>query len=761
MEMTTWNDRPDSSGAPGAGPVLRRRPAASSRQRRHSAPLRPIAIPWAVTAALLASSCSTFRSEAGAPTPGRPSRPVQPAPIASVYPAYDYTNTYWSAESYRDDDRFVTYQAWSADSNKYTYTWYPASRNFRITGFQDANHSFRLTDRGSSAWHDGIYVIDRHSDWWITNDDDNDPARDAAAEQQEMPPVYHDASYVPTTVSYSLLAARDREESATFDFQDATRHWWGSLPQDQKTRNGEPTIRSNNNVAAIRYHDRYYVAIRTSAIHWAMDLPGGDYNIDSDDWSSCAPGKTGDLSACNVTHLLVFSAPAPATPADGVNAGQWRVETNVWLNRDVREPQFLITSDPAYGESLKLYFFAGGRKRFDWEVEYTYYVEKRGPTAVWSSPRKLDTSNRPAEYFEKYVEWSKGYIAWRIKTVVHSQHNGGRPLHYMLRYKGTHYDFTNPDGTPNTTPNTRIEFVASENGVNWFPVRDLYVTPRIQTTSTNPVDRIAAAVLQTTERATVYQGGGSEADFAFDRAGDLYSVIRVEDYDVLPGHSPGGSSEPSISNKRSMGSRICRAPKANIADWKCVHSPFRLDSPVVFSPGYPIYVVARRSIWPEERQEGYKDYKERKVPYLASFPVEVHSSDDMRLWNEYSENAPTAFNVAAGLGLPFSDEKGLSERTAVEQANALYWLVNPKRTSLYRIDRARLENLLQVGNLAPCDYESLRMTYDKQSLRWTPSGAVPTTVPAMKVLPERAHECEQELPIEVITDFVGVTAHVR
>jgi hypothetical protein len=589
--------------------------------------------------------------------------------------------------SYGSDDRLVGYTPWGAPTNSNRY-------------------EFSRANGGDRKWTFNRFSPADHSQAPYENSDDNDAPRDAVGET--MPPIYSDPSFTSTDVGYNLLLDRDTDEGATSDLQNALRRWWQTQSPTDKTRNGETSLRSNNNVSAIEFKGRYYLAVRTSSLHFANDLPWGEYRVDDKDTTSCAATKTSDLSECEVTHLLVVSAPASIT---GINVDDWRVETNVWLNRDIREPNFLVLNDAAGNpQSLRLFFIENGRTLTTFETGFTYYVEMSA-SGSWTSPVKMDFAGD-----NTYVPWGEGYIPWKIKTVTHPAHNGGRPVHYMLRYKGSHYGFTNPDGTPNTKPDLKVQFLMSTDGVHWAPVRDMYSG-----------DRSGDAE----SRSLVYSGGGSEADFAFDKAGNLYSTIRIEDYDVAPGRSLG-ETEPQASQDRSMGSRTCAAPAADIADWKCVQSPFRYDSPLMFSRGDSIYLIGRRNLFPEDRDEGYGDFKENRTSYFASFPFETQNSPSVKYWDSYKGEAPTGFGTVLSLFHP-------GPWAEAETANIAYWIM-PKRTSLFKIDAGKLWNFINAGNYKPCDYN----TFTQKSS----NGDV-------KVLPDKSYACEQSLPVKLITDFVG------
>jgi hypothetical protein len=78
----------------------------------------------------------------------------------------------------------------------------------------------------------------------------------------------------------------------------------------------------------------------------------------------------------------------------------------------------------------------------------------------------------------------------------------------------------------------------------------------------------------------VYEGGVNEADFEFGADGTLFAVGRNEAGD----HANG------------FGSVVCHAPAGSPADWTCNRDPKQYDSPLMFSHGEEIYLVARRTV---------------------------------------------------------------------------------------------------------------------------------------------------------------------
>jgi hypothetical protein len=78
----------------------------------------------------------------------------------------------------------------------------------------------------------------------------------------------------------------------------------------------------------------------------------------------------------------------------------------------------------------------------------------------------------------------------------------------------------------------------------------------------------------------VYEGGVSEAEFEFGADGELFAVGRNEAGDDVNG----------------FGSVVCHAPPESPAQWTCRRDPKKYDSPLMFSHGGEIYLVARRTL---------------------------------------------------------------------------------------------------------------------------------------------------------------------
>lgn len=221
------------------------------------------------------------------------------------------------------------------------------------------------------------------------------------------------------------------------------------------------------------------------------------------------------------------------------------------------------------------------------------YFAKLGQSPLSFEPQGMVVSERrgPASWSPPagFYKPDEPYIPWRAK-----ERNGTA---YLVTYRnGEHiYDFT---GLPIT-----LEFLRSDDGLAWSPVAGSGV---------------------------VESGGGSETDFELGDRGDLYAVTRNE-----PGDSTG------------WGSKICRAAASDLGSWSCVHDPKKYDSPITFTYGGSIYLIARRN---------------------------VTDSGDYEL-------VP---------GLPWSAQETLK--------NLADYSANPKRCSLWRLDQSaqRLQHVIDV-----------------------------------------------------------------
>ncbi|MBI2520502.1 MAG: hypothetical protein HYV97_08790 [Bdellovibrio sp.] len=189
--------------------------------------------------------------------------------------------------------------------------------------------------------------------------------------------------------------------------------------------------KSNNNVAITIQDGTLFMAFRNSKTHFAS----------------------------RQSKMVVIST------QDGT---KWKVEAQLSLKKDVREPQFLHD-----GKNLHLTFFTAGTSPFKFEpgdvVRYTRTAQQK-----WIGPRP-------------YL--NKGEVAWDIKKRF--------GVWYMSSYSGPHYHIFGPS-------KVNLHFKKSLDGLNFTPVDG---------------------------REAVYQGGVSETAFEFDHLGNLWGVTRNEDGD--------------------------------------------------------------------------------------------------------------------------------------------------------------------------------------------------------------------------------------
>jgi hypothetical protein len=220
-----------------------------------------------------------------------------------------------------------------------------------------------------------------------------------------------------------------------------------------------------------------------------------------------------------------------------------------------------------------------------WNGRLFLYFFESG-TRPWTfQPNRIFATERGADgvWSDPVAISGKRYVVWRTRVI------DGVP--YMTAYRGGEAIYTS------SRESIEVELLTTSDGYNWEPV--------------DP------------NRRVVYSGGGSEADFEIADDGTLFAVIRNE-----------------AGDETGWGSKVCRAPAGDIANWQCVSDPRKYDSPLVFKHGGEIYLIARRN----RTASGRYDLGWRRLP---------------QTWQK-----------AAYL--------------------AAYWLT-PKRTSLWRFDRAELK----------------------------------------------------------------------
>ena len=186
--------------------------------------------------------------------------------------------------------------------------------------------------------------------------------------------------------------------------------------------------RGNNNLDLTRFGDRFYFAFRTAPTHFASKK----------------------------TKLYVLST---------ADRKSWRLEFEVHLGTDMREPRFAALDD-----RLFFYFFEAGKNPLGFQPAHVH-VCARTPDGSWTEPRR--------------VEGLDGFVPWRIRRRDHTL--------YMSAYYGRDLYKTGHHGD--------LRLYSSQDGFQWTPISD---TPQTGET------------------------GGEEGEFIFDAEGNIWGTVRLE-----------------------------------------------------------------------------------------------------------------------------------------------------------------------------------------------------------------------------------------
>lgn len=196
----------------------------------------------------------------------------------------------------------------------------------------------------------------------------------------------------------------------------------------------------------------------------------------------------------------------------------WKKEFEFFPGNDVREPYLIVIKD-----TLRFYCFEGGKKITAFEPQFIQCYSSSGD-GNWSNPVQV---------------LGKGEVHWSLKT-----RNGQT---YLSSYSGSHYKLKGES-------RVKLFFKKTEDGFSFNSV------------GTSGI---------------VYEGGISEADFEFDRAGNLWAVCRLED-----GDSSGFGSHVAYASKEDPG----KWQFSDTADPQCYMSP------KLFRQGNEIYLIARKQL---------------------------------------------------------------------------------------------------------------------------------------------------------------------
>jgi hypothetical protein len=174
------------------------------------------------------------------------------------------------------------------------------------------------------------------------------------------------------------------------------------------------------------------------------------------------------------------------------------------------------------------------------------YVARLGKDPFDFEPQGVSVSELGEHGFGSLEPvFEPGYIVWRGKEL------GGKPL--LIAYGGgdTLYSlFSHPPMT--------VELLTTDDGHH---LRSFVPRQRV-----------------------LERGGGSETDVEPLPDGSLVAVTRNE-----------------AGDESGWGSKLCRAPSVDSANWSCKGDPKKYDSPAMFRHAGEVYVVARRTLTPDGR----------------------------------------------------------------------------------------------------------------------------------------------------------------
>ncbi|MEM1000523.1 MAG: hypothetical protein AAGN35_25950 [Bacteroidota bacterium] len=221
----------------------------------------------------------------------------------------------------------------------------------------------------------------------------------------------------------SLLLLAWRLPGQTF-----TTNGWRTLVPSDALPDSVHCQRGNNNLDLIRFGARYYFAFRTAPTHFASSK----------------------------TQLYVLST---------ADRQSWRLEMQVHLGADMREPRFAIL-----GDRLHFYFFSAGTNPLGFQPAHVYAGHRR-TSGEWTTPRKL--------------EGLDGFVPWRFR-------NRDDQL-YMSAYYGRDLYKTGHHG--------QMRLYRSSDGYAWTPI---------------------------SEGSQLGDRGGEEGEFIFDAEGNLWGTVRLE-----------------------------------------------------------------------------------------------------------------------------------------------------------------------------------------------------------------------------------------
>jgi len=266
---------------------------------------------------------------------------------------------------------------------------------------------------------------------------------------------------------------------------------------------------------------------------------------------------------CALMTAVSYTPPEQKVPGPGLPGEIECMDSNNNLDIALFEGRLFLAfrTAPTHfaGRKTRLYIFSSTDRGESWEHEaevfmgsdmreprflvlsgkLMFYYFQAGKNPLAFTPKHIYAMERKgkADWTEPVPVYEPGCVLWRAKV------REGKA--WITAYCGGDKMYEGGG------PGIGIHFLTTADGYGFQPVGE-------------------DAVVET---------GGSETAFEFDKDGALYLAIRNE----------SGDGD-------SWGSKVCRAGPEDYADWRCVDTPFKYDSPLMFRQGEDIYLIARRNI---------------------------------------------------------------------------------------------------------------------------------------------------------------------
>lgn len=202
---------------------------------------------------------------------------------------------------------------------------------------------------------------------------------------------------------------------------------WRNITTELQQKKKIGRFKSNNNVDAIAYKGRYYMSCRSAPTHFASEK----------------------------TRMYILSS---------TDMQDWKVEHEIAMGRDKREPRFAIQ-----GDSLYMYFFTGSKHWYEFKPDALLVTATDG-NGKWSESASTGLD---------------GYVPWRVRIKDGTM--------YMSAYYGVDLYNKNHKGD--------LRLFTSTDARTWQPL---------------------------TAQPQIGEPTAEEGEFIFDKNGHLYGTIRLE-----------------------------------------------------------------------------------------------------------------------------------------------------------------------------------------------------------------------------------------